>query len=151
MIEFQEEGFRAIRHELSQLIQEHYQEVASAPGKVVLEPAWDRFEALEAAGLLKVLTARDGDALVGYVIHIIAPSLHYRDLIQAHDDAHFLKKTHRKGFAAIKMLKAAEEMLRKYGVGSVSYHTKNREDINRGTVFKRLGYKAHETIYTKFI
>lgn len=151
MLTFQKESLRAVRPEMETLIRRHYEEVVSNPEVTVLDPDWERFEFMEDAGVVHTLTARVEGALVGYVVHLVVPSLHYRGLIQAHDDAHYLSPEYRKGWAAIKMLRAAEEMLMEVGVDAICYHTKERADIHRGPVFARLGYKPQERIYTKFI
>jgi GNAT superfamily N-acetyltransferase len=143
--------FSEVRADIERLMWAHWEEVAGNKDRVPLDPSWDQFEMLDKAGMLHVLTARHGHEMVGYVVHIVVRSMHYRSLMQAHDDAHYLAPEHRRGWTAVKMFRAAEEMLRRHGVNAVSYHTKNREDIHRGPVFTRLGYKPVETIYFKLL
>jgi GNAT superfamily N-acetyltransferase len=150
-VTFQEEPFSEVRADIERLMWAHWEEVAGNKDRVPLDPSWDQFEMLDKAGMLHVLTARHGHEMVGYVVHIVVRSMHYRSLMQAHDDAHYLAPEHRRGWTAVKMFRAAEEMLRRHGVNAVSYHTKNREDIHRGPVFTRLGYKPVETIYFKLL
>ncbi|MBK3774770.1 hypothetical protein GAY31_11445 [Azospirillum brasilense] len=151
MLTFQEETFSSAIEEIKTLMHGHWEEVASNKDTAFLEPNWDSFTKLEEAGALYVLTARDDGALVGYIIHVVVRPLHYASRVTAHDDAHYLLPAYRKGMNGIKMIKAAEDMLKRAGVNSIAYHSKAREDINKGPVFQRLGYKPEEIIYKKEI
>lgn len=124
---------------------EHWLEVSGDPTRP-LAVRWDQFYALDDAGVLMTLTARtDEGQVVGYVIHIIFPSLHYSYLLCATDDAHFLKREHRRGLTGVRMLQAAERELKARGVGMVTYHTKTKVGVDKHKVFERMGYHAHET------
>lgn len=150
MLTFAAESFAAVESELRGIITEHWEEVASDREGKPLDPNWELYRALDAANHLVTLTVRDSDRrLVGYIIHLLYNPPHYRNILAAHDDAHFLRKEHRRGLAAVRMFKFAEVELRKRGVGLVSYHTKARSDINKGTLFERMGYKAEEVIFAK--
>lgn len=148
---FREEPFGLVRAEIEHLMVAHWREIGGTDAQP-LDPDWDRFGQLEEAGVLAVLTARDrAGLLVGYVVHVVFGNLHYKTLIQAHDDAHYLAPRHRKGMAACRMFRAAEEMLQARGVEAVTYHTKLRPGNDRGAVFKRLGYEPVETLWRKAI
>ena len=148
---FAVEKFSNVVEELKDLIHEHWLEVTSHPEERPLDVAWDQYLKLEEQNMLFVLTAREEGLLVGYIIHLIYRPLHYKYSIMASDDAHFLKKEFRRGTAAWKMFKAAEEALRELGVNSITYHSKTRMDINKRPVFERLGYKAHEYLFVKHL
>lgn len=148
-LRFAPEPFGMVRGEIERLMVDHWREIGGTDAQP-LDPDWDRFAVLENAGCLHVLTARDrAGLLVGYIVHIVAPALHYRTLIQAHDDAHYLAPAYRRGMAAVRMFRAAEAMLKGLGVAAVTYHTKTRDGNDRGAVFKRLGYQPVETLYRK--
>lgn len=148
---FKEEAFGTVRAEIEALMHAHWREIGGTDSQP-LDPDWDRFAALEEAGVLAVLTARDRHGvLVGYIVHIVFRNLHYRTLLQAHDDAHYLAPEYRRGLAACRMFRAAEKMLQGHGVRAVTYHTKLRAGNDRGAVFKRLGYEPVETLYRKAI
>lgn len=148
-LSFAEEAFGMVREEIAGLMHAHWREIGGTDAQP-LDPDWERFAALEEAGVLAVLTARDrGGRLVGYIVHVVFANLHYRSLLQAHDDAHYLSPEWRRGMAACRMFRAAEDMLRRRGVEAVTYHTKLRAGNDRGAVFKRLGYSAVETLYRK--
>lgn len=89
--------------------------------------------------------------MVGYVVHLVYRPLHYKYSLMASDDAHFLLPEYRRGTAAWKMFRSAERELKQLGVDTVTYHTKNRADIDKSRVFQRLGYSEHEKIMVKRI
>lgn len=148
-LSFAEEAFGVVRGEIETLMHAHWREIGGTDAQP-LDPDWERFALLEDAGVLAVLTAREpGGRLAGYIVHVVFANLHYRSLLQAHDDAHYLAPEFRRGMAACRMFRAAEEMLRARGVRAVTYHTKLRAGNDRGAVFKRLGYEPVETLYRK--
>lgn len=142
-MKFQVEPFHRVRADVERLMHEHWLEVSGDQTRP-LSVRWDQFYMLEDLKALMVLTARVDDVVVGYVIHIIFPSLHYGYLLCATDDAHFLQRPHRRGMAGIRMLQAAERELKARGVGMVTYHTKTKDGVNKHRVFERMGYVAHE-------
>lgn len=103
---------------------------------------------LEAANALFLLLARDEGRIVGYVAHIVAPHPHHAGLVCAHNTAHYLAPGYRRGFQAIRLMKAAEAELRAMGVGYISYATP-AGPLDRGPVFRFLGFEPVETIYAK--
>lgn len=148
MVKFESENFCDVEPELKELILEHWEEVTSDPD-LPLDPAWESYQALASSGRLLVVTARHEGKLVGYIIHILHNPLHYRYLWMAMDDAHFLRKEHRRGLTAVRMFQATEKILKERGVAVVSYHSKARDDLNKTPVFKRMGYRLKEFIFTK--
>lgn len=148
MLTFAEEDFRNVEDELRKLIHEHWSEVTSDTN-LPLDPDWEMYRYLAQTRLVLVTARTPSGELVGYVIHLIHRPLHYKYLRMAVDDAHFLKREHRRGTAGIKMIRAVEDILRDKGVQRVSYHSKSRPDINKKPVFERMGYHLHEYIFTK--
>ena len=145
---FRVELLDAVRPEMTGLIERHYEEIRDEDTPPV-DINWPFFEHLEASGNLLIVTARDGEILAGYVFFVVAPLPHYRTHLAAHDDAHYLSPEYRNGWNGVRLIRAAEQALKEKGVSRVSFHHKNRADINRGAVFKRLGYAPVETIWSK--
>ena len=145
---YTEESFTDVMPEIMTLTHEHWEEVTDHP-EVELDVAWDSFLAMDRLKLLRVMVCRHEGALVGYIVFIICPALHYQSQLFAHDDAFFLKKEHRKGTAGIRIFNEAEKMLKAHGVDRILYHEKNR--VPMGGVFKYLGYHPQETIWAKTI
>lgn len=151
MIYFQTEPFQTLKPELGSLIKAHWLEVSPDPEFFQLDPAWEIFDRMDELGLVVAVTARrvDNDELVGYIIYLIQPMMHYKNLRLGQEDAHYLKPEYRKGWTAVRMFRIAEGILRSLGVHLTVVHTKMREGLDRGPVFKRLGYQPHETLYLK--
>jgi len=145
-ITYQEESFSAVRNEIAGLIVEHWSEVADNPD-IPVDVDWDYAAKADDLGLLRVLTVRSDGVLVGYIIFLLATLPHYRTVLSAADDAFFLKKEHRNGMVGVRMFREAEKMLVECGVRRVVYHEKTKVPI--GKVFKFLGYRPIETIWSK--
>lgn len=126
--------------EMQALAYEHWHYVTDHEWPV--DPDWDKFRELERIGLVRFLAARDGTKLVGYMIFLLCPALHYKTKLQAHDDAFFLKAEYRKGWAGYKMFRAAQAMLAKDNVDRIVIHMKVKVPIR--SLLKRLGYRQRE-------
>ena len=104
---------------------------------------------LEASGNLKIFTARDGSALVGYFVVFVRNHIHYKDHLFAHNDILFLSEPYRKGFTGIKLIKFAEECLKVDGVSVLTINTKTHKPFDG--VLQRLGFNHVENIYSKLL
>lgn len=151
MISFASESLVGNKFEMEPLMRDHWYEVTPDTKTFVLNFHWDLFSKLEDAGLVKMIVARHfpSGTMVGYVIFIIQPMLHYQHLKVAIEDAHYLMPDFRKGWTAIRMFRFAEKVLKGVGVDVVRYHTKVK--LDKGPIFKRLGYEHLENLYTKRI
>jgi hypothetical protein len=116
---------------------------------MVLNPDLETYNALDAQGKLITVCARDNDRLVGYIVFIVAPHLHYKDVIVGNEDLHFLLPEYRKGRVGINLLKAGEEAMRLAGAKLIITRTKAKQD--HGKIFQRLGYSLQDHVYTKLI
>ncbi len=149
MIIFASESFKGIRREAKPLFFAHWREVCHDPEFLKLDPDWETFDALEDHGLVHTITARDGARLVGYIVFILQPLLHYKAVRCALEDAHYLMPGYRQGWNGLNMFRFAEEELKKLGVHVIKIHTKSA--LDKGPVFKRLGYSLTEHNYMKRI
>lgn len=152
---FQRERMADLIPEITPLLLPHWREVALDQDTIPLEVDWPWYLALEGAGILAVCTARDGTALVGYVIHLVSNKhLHYKSLRFAECDAFYLAPAHRKGLAGLQMFRASDEILRDLGVKKIinkmKLHFDPRGDgTGLAPLFARLGYRPIETVYAK--
>lgn len=134
--------------ELKEIIPVHYDELCVTKD-FPLMPDYEAYGRLYVAGMLRCITARDGDDLVGYAIFIVHPHLHYKTCKTAFEDIYFLKKEHRLGRTGIRLFQFAEEALRADGVNRIIVHTKIHLDNSR--LFEYLGYKHTDKLYTKIL
>lgn len=148
-IKYQQEFLSTCRRSAEDLIKEHWQEIAVNKDKIKLNPDWDAYEELEAAGKLKIFTARDNGKLVGYFVVFINRHIHYKDHIYACNDILFLKEEYRKGMTGVKLIKFAEKYLKDDGVSVFVVNTKVHKPFD--PIMDRLGFNLVERVYSKYI
>ena len=148
MITYQTEAYSDCIEELKQLYPAHYEEL-SVTKSVPLEPNYEVYKNIETAGILKVVTCRNDKELIGYILFIVTPHLHYKSCITAVEDIYFVKKDYRRGRTGIKLFQFAEKYLKEQGVHRVIYGTKVHLDNSK--LFEYLGYSFFEKLYSKMI
>src|SRR5581483_3369806 len=129
------------------LLDEHWQEVALYRDLLTVNPDIELYEGLERAGKLFIVTARARGQMVGYVMMLIHPHPHYKHVIVATDDIHFLHRDFRKGFTGCRLIDAAETEAARRGAQIIAWRTKVGHD--HGALFARRGYTAQDVVYTK--
>jgi hypothetical protein len=148
MVTYQEESYLDCIDELKQIYPEHYDEL-TVTKSVPLEPNYDAYNKLSELGILKLITCRKDSELIGYIMFIITPHLHYKSCITAVEDIYFLKKQYRQGRTGIRLFQFAETYLKSLNVNRVIYGTKVHLDNSK--LFEYLGYTFFEKLYTKLI
>src|SRR4051812_26390781 len=99
MMEFQCESYAGVLEEIKPLLDLHWNEIASHKERFLLEPDWKKYEALANNGVMRIFTARENGALIGYAIFFVTPHLHYKKMIIAKNDITYLCPDFRKGSA----------------------------------------------------
>jgi GNAT superfamily N-acetyltransferase len=139
----------ALFESLMPLLHEHWAEIAHFKD-IPLEPDLDTYLAAQAAGNLRVFTARDTDDhynIVGYIVYFVRHNIHYRSSKQAVQDILYLRKTARVAWVGYHLIKWCDEQLRAEGVQVVYQHSKIAQDF--GPILRRLTYEPVETIYAR--
>lgn len=151
MITAQVEPFMAQVEELKRLLDDHYEELALNKDKVPLSPQWNLYADHENSGRLVYVALRERGELIGYIISIVAPGLHYSTCLTAHMDILFVRPDRRDQFArgVLLMIDTLEAELRRRGVQRWFMGTKLHKDI--GAIFRRRKFEAVEMTYTKWI
>jgi GNAT superfamily N-acetyltransferase len=145
---FQQEDVSIFIEDCMDLIIEHWKDVALNQDSTPLDPDWDRYTKLAAAGILHITSARTEDGeLVGYAVCLITPHLRYKSVKWAEGDVFYLQPAHRKGSAGTRLMQAAEDAMRAHGVTKIIQKVKIHNDV--GAVFERMGYKAIERVFVK--
>jgi Acetyltransferase (GNAT) family len=145
-ITFQEENVEAMRREGFPLLEKHYDEIAQFKEVQVLDPDWEAYDRMEKAGKLWVMTVRDGACLIGYIVMFIGYDLHYRRMLRATEDVHFLLPEYRKGMLGFRMLARMKKEMQAKGVHTITLRTKANND--HAVLFERLGGVLHDKVYT---
>lgn len=144
----QRETFKQAVAGVAKLIEAHWKEVALYQKDVPLEPDWDRYTKIDAVGKLVVITARDGEELVGYSVFILNEHLHYSSCLVASNDVIYLRPE-RRGIVGARLIKRSEEILRDLGVRRVTWHIKPKNDWS--SILTRMGYDQEEIIMGKLL
>ena len=77
------ECLASVKEDIKPLLEEHWKLVALNQGKIKLNPNWEEYARLDAAGKLLAFTAREDGELVGYCVLVVGKSIHYQDHINA--------------------------------------------------------------------
>lgn len=151
MLTAQVEKFDNDFSEISNMLKIHYEELALNQDKVPLDPQWNLYDAHEQNNALVYVALRELGELVGYVISIVAPGLHYKTCLTAHMDILFVRPDKRDIAAkgALLLVDTLEKELRRRGVQRWFMGTKLHKDI--GVIFKRRKFTAVEMTYTKWL
>jgi GNAT superfamily N-acetyltransferase len=145
---FAQEPVEVFIEDCMDLVIEHWHDVALNKDSVPLDPNWDQYMTLAAAGMLHITSARTEDGeLVGYAVSLMTPHLRYKDVKWAEGDVFYLKPEHRKGSAGRRLLQAAEDAMTALGATMMIQKVKLHKDV--GAVFERMGYKAIERVFVK--
>jgi GNAT superfamily N-acetyltransferase len=134
--------------EMEVLFSLHYEELCVTKD-FPLVPDYDAYKKLADAGMLRCITVRADDEVIGYAIFIIQPHLHYMTCKTAFEDIYYIRPDFRKGRVGIRLFKYAEEVLKGIGVYRIIMHTKIHMDNSK--LFEYLGYKLTDKLFTKIL
>lgn len=148
-LSLQVENFSSWIEEAKPLLIRHWEELALDKDRVPLNPQWERYAELEAAGALSTVTMRRNGALVGYSIMFVTPGLHYRDCLEARMDIFWISPEVRGRFGGVRLFKAVEAELKRRGVKRVYCGSKLHKDVSR--LFWLMGYHAIEQWFCKWL
>ena len=141
------ETLHDISRELAPLFVRFWKE--SGKHDVPLDPDWEALLRLTALGFLRIVTVRNGDILVGFILNVVnQPHLMYRSTPHGTTIAYWLSPEFRAGWFPIKLFRRNVELLREWGCRRIFIAADSGyKDGRMGHVFERLGYKPHETTY----
>lgn len=146
-LEFAVEAYSDAIEEMRLLYPAHWTEVAHDTDHIPLDVNYERYLALETAGMLHVAVARSEGQLVGYHIFVIRAPQHYMSTPMAFSDATYLKPRYRLGFNGINFLRFASDSTRSAGAKGVHISSTTRKPF--GKVLEWLGFRETERVYYK--
>lgn len=149
MLTFQAEPWDVYFRDCQDLWVLHWQELALRKSQMQMKPDVPAYEALAASGALHILVAREEGEMVGYLLTVVRPHLHYADVLCGFEDAYFMRQSHRRGFAGVRLFREWEKAMRARGVQMIFAMTKPWLDM--GPIFVRLGFKQSDHVYAKWI
>lgn len=145
-VTFTIERFAEIEQEAQALAVTHWAETESSmygEREYILDSA--QYRALEAAGMLHIVTARSDGALVGYASFFVTYNQHIAGMMGSLDGL-FMAREHR-GHSGIKLLRFALESLKVCGLALVQLSAPE-SNAKVGKIYERLGAALTETVYT---
>jgi L-amino acid N-acyltransferase YncA len=144
---YRRERLMDLRVECQQIIEEHYQEIALSKGVQKLDPDWAEYDRLEKMGKIWLMTARHQGVLVGYIVMIVSTHLHYKNMLMALEDIHYLRPEFRKGLTGYKLISLAVKSMERLGIKKIVLRTKFF--ANHGRLFERLGFVREDEVWSK--
>ena len=143
------EKFEDIIEELKPLLEENWKEVAKYQDKILLDPDYEKYQAMSDQDMLHMVITRQNGVIVGYHISFIIPHMHYKQHLFAFNDIIYLCPRLRKNDVAFRMLKYAEKSLKKLGVSVLTIQMS--VEIPFDKLCESLGYRYAERLYAKYI
>ena len=144
-ITYQVETLAATREEALPLLDRHYEEIAQFKGVQKLDPDWETYDAMERSGHLWVMTVRDRGQLVGYMVMVINRALHYKSLLMATEDIHYLAPEYRKGLTGYRLLAKTRQAMKDKGAKMATMRCKAGQ--SHAALFERLGGELSDMVY----
>lgn len=149
-MKYQLEKLRNCIEEISRLSVAHHFEISKFTD---FDPDtdWETYIALEEQhGLLRVFTARDDkDVLRGYCAFHVAPSLHYKGLVQAHQDLIWIQPEFRGQGLGKKFIGWIDEKLKEEGIHAVIHNVPAVSPESFTYLLKDLDYEFYDSLYIK--
>ena len=131
---------------IESLLVRHWQEIAHF-ADIPLDVDWPKYELMEAAGVLRIYTARVAGELVGYAAYMVDSNAHYKGSLQAIQDVLFLAPEYRRGGIGSALISHADTALAAEGVQATYQHSKVAHPID--AVLESQGYELIERIWAK--
>lgn len=132
--------------QFEELIEAHWKEIAKFKQIMKLNVHVPRYLQIEKEGRLHFVSMRQNAALVGYSVHVIVRGHpHYRHLITAEDDVHYITPSLRGTGSHEEMRKFALKTLHERGVHFVTARTKIGHA--HGNSLRRVGYEPLDMVY----
>lgn len=145
----QVEPFTAMRQELQPMLPRHYEELALDKWSVPLDPDWPKYERMDAAGMLSIVTLRAQGRLAGYCFMVVDTELHYRTTLSAKMDVFWIAPEYRGRMGGVRLFRAVEDELRRRGCRRIFMGSKLHKDSSR--LFLALGYRPIEQWFSKLL
>lgn len=134
------------KDQMSDLLQQHWEEVALNKDIMILAPDWDRYRLLEQAGkVLSLFAVEEGNRLVGYSVNVIDYHLHYSGLKVCQNDVLFVDPTQR-GTTGLRLIQETEAAARSADARLMLWHAK--PDSALDCILRRRRYLIQDIIYS---
>ncbi len=136
-VTFQAEPLAAVWDEALPLMQANHRETGAFQ-EWRFAPAKEKLERMEAAGFLRLFTARKEGKLIGYQLFFVLFSINYPDNLESTCHVAYIVPEERGTFAAGKFLLWADQTLIDEGVYSIARQSPMMRPL--GDLYARMGY-----------
>lgn len=106
---------------------------------------WETYLEMSVRGLAMVVTARDGEKLIGFIALAITHNLRHKDITEAWSQGIFIEKEYR-GEVGVALTKKADEFIKSFGVNTSNFML---SDSRVGRLLERNGYQPKYTVWSK--
>jgi ribosomal protein S18 acetylase RimI-like enzyme len=149
VITFQEEPFGKFFDDAQELFCQHWKELALNQEKIPMDLDRERYETLEKAEMLFVLTVRDDEKIVGYLVAFPMSHPHYKSSgLFALTDMYWVAPEYRHGIGT-KLFIEFEQRMRKRGVVQIMTGCKRHQDHT--ALFEALGWTNSDLTFVKVL
>ena len=145
MTSFALETVEQVLDEIKPLLAQHWEEIATYKD-LPLDPDYEAYLRMAAAGRVRVFTARHEGVLIGYGVFFLG-NLHYKGSGIATQDILFILPQYRGTTVGYRLIKFCDDSLRAEGLQVTYQHVKISHDFS--PVLSRLGYRPVEIIYAR--
>lgn len=147
MIKIRVEKYSDCRDELIPLVGRQWQEMPFDAG-IGLSPDEPTYRALDEAGKLILLIARDQNRLVGYFVAFVSRHPHY-DMLTAAMDIYYLLPEFRSALNGIRLFNSLEVEAKARGVEFLLATARLDRSPAASMIFNRLGWTEARTVFQK--
>jgi hypothetical protein len=137
----------ALCQELLPMLQDNWVRTESYIGDLPIDPAFDKYQKLDAMDLVTCVTARRARELVGYAIFFTSFSLHHKSVKTGHGDMIYVKQDAGLGRVVFAMLDECERLLRVSQVRFMGWFVHKDSKIHR--ILASRGYREDELVMEK--
>jgi GNAT superfamily N-acetyltransferase len=124
-----------------------YEAEARSPEMPDAHPQWEQYAALEAAGLLEAIAAREGGELIGFITVLRSNLPHYGGLVSVVESL-FVSAGRRRTGAGRALIRAAEAVAARHGVALL---ITARIGSALEVVLPRLGYRPSNIVFVRSV
>lgn len=142
------EPFPAFLEEVKPLLPIHWKELALNQDKVPLDPDYDAYLKLDAAGQILLVAVRKEGALIGYFIGFVRRHVHYKSWLTCGMDIFYVLPEHRGGVGK-KLFRTVEAECKRRGIQTLIVGSKLHKDAS--WLFEHLGYTEVERYYQHWV
>lgn len=130
MVTIQIEKWATFYPDGKEIFPAHWRELALHQEEIQLAIDEVKYQTLDAAEILLILTARDAEKLVGYYLWFLMPHPHYRTSLMGLTDMYYVLPEYRKG-TGLRLFRASEAELKARGVIKAITSCKAHQDHRR--------------------